>query len=86
MSRKEKHSGGVEIGGRKGVTFAMWSGALAALAGTFGKFAMNNNEILELCENMAFRVSLDSREESYLFCNRVCHISFHISFPMNSAK
>lgn len=57
--------------GRKGMSLALTSGVFAALAGTFGKFAMNQTETLWFCEQVT-NIHLNyTRQQSYVVCDKV---------------
>jgi len=61
-----------EVSTGKGMTFALTSGILACIAGTFGKFAMTQSETAWHCENVCtspyFKLS---SIEAYTFCDEV---------------
>lgn len=57
--------------GRKGMSLALTSGVFAALAGTFGKFAMNQTETLWFCEQVASVHLNYTRQQSYVVCDKV---------------
>lgn len=62
------HSGST---GKKGMSLALTSGVFAALAGTCGKFAMNQTETLWFCEQVASDHMNYTRQQSYVVCDKV---------------
>jgi multidrug transporter EmrE-like cation transporter len=65
---------------KRGITLALTSGLLAALAGTFGKLAVNGGETAALCEQVASVHMNYSSEEAFIICDKTSLFIRAISF------